>query len=1189
MDTILNFKSNLIQNFYILGLSPSKIFHITEDDKGVFLNIRQEALKDALIPEVISKFPPENSNYNSAKDEIVLAHCFPLGLRLLETIKDEKSCSYFEFHLDNILFNYNDEDKKIYSKIYFTCLTFYESLELYNNYKNEIICAINKDPKNSIEIVKDNIKDNTQPEPNTNIKKNYFLPKTICFASLMPFAKELRSILKVIYQLYCVKTKDSSIIPIEKFLEQIILQIPLPIWIQDQVEVQIKLGIELKEKMDKKTMKQKSKSSGNLLMSRLNFNKNKNVDDKVIKIKFPLYNINESYLRYDNTISFEECFSFFQIDDMIKIYKYILLEIPILFFCNHKEYLSNFIENLLGFLSPFKYVLPNIAILSKKYYGLINSEPKFIFGIYDKYTPDFFRNNNIDIGKNIIVVNINNDIRSESKIEEILKANNTEEKDYLDVDSEKEYDIITNKNGSKNNDNNNNIITNDYVIYDKNKIELINIELPSINKKKLSTALSSILSDAKKKAKKGEVDEYFNCKVHQAFYKFYVGLLNGITDYFLKSKFFYDAMRNGNCGNNMRYKSKTANLSDIYFLKELFNVDEFVKSCSKDVQPFYYVFFHTSIFLYYLRDRIYFNDKFNSLPYYQFDEILYLKRHKDIRKKHNELYDKFKKGKIESSKANKVYEIIIKTGYNFNEQEIQYIKNNKNKLLFKYGQFPQFDKDNLKKINYVLFPKLIFDNSYFDMKYENLYIMHGIMLPSEKLKDGFKKQITHKENSLKQLKYMLYPYLVENNKLTSKADFNILAYEYINFVWFILLCCSLWYCEPKEREMRLDKIFEILDKINYIEEKILNFIYINFLKYGNKTQCIKMLEKMKKFIGHSNYLFIVLLCNKLEEEKIEKKKPSIDISENNNNMIIRNNNKEGSCILKARSIIFSNDNFFQRRTSLPVEINFSSVNPQTPKLSMFLPQNKKGNKSFHISGANKLKEITHKENIIFNQGQLCPKCKEITLFELIGIIQLPIDKMKVNLDFACSKCGNKFNNIHIKYQLLLVDTRTNQSFLTKLGEFPLFSPYRIYTDLNYVQLNMKDYSLNINNIYTEKKNELFNYIFYFNWKNLPFDFLIPYKSMNNVNLDLIENNFGSIYIRDINKKRYTIKNQINMDNIIKKMENEFVTINISDSNFTDLTPCYTTSAIEGIYGSGNENEEKNENKNKGNSFCFLSK
>ena len=47
---------------------------------------------------------------------------------------------------------------------------------------------------------------------------------------------------------------------------------------------------------------------------------------------------------------------------------------------------------------------------------------------------------------------------------------------------------------------------------------------------------------------------------------------------------------------------------------------------------------------------------------------------------------------------------------------------------------------------------------------------------------------------------------------------------------------------------------------------------------------------------------------------------------------------------------------------------------------------------------------------------------------------------------------------------------------------------------------MKDYSLKINNIYNEKKNELFNYIFYFCRKNLTFDFLIPYKSLNNIHI-----------------------------------------------------------------------------------------
>ena len=75
----------------------------------------------------------------------------------------------------------------------------------------------------------------------------------------MPFSKELRSILKSIYQLYCVKTKDSSIIPIEKFIEQIVLQIPMPLAINEQFEVQIKMGMDLTEKIDKKTKLNKIK------------------------------------------------------------------------------------------------------------------------------------------------------------------------------------------------------------------------------------------------------------------------------------------------------------------------------------------------------------------------------------------------------------------------------------------------------------------------------------------------------------------------------------------------------------------------------------------------------------------------------------------------------------------------------------------------------------------------------------------------------------------------------------------------------------------------------------------------------------------------------------------------------------------------------------------------------------------
>ena len=1207
MDTILNLKSNLIQNFYVLGLSPSKFFQINEDGKGVFLNIFKDP-KIELIPEVISKFPPENGNFNSCKDDVVLAHCFPHGLSILQTTEEKKACTFSEFHLDNILFNYNEEEKRLYSKIYFTCLTFYESLEQYNNYKKEIIDIISNEKNTSIEIIKDGNNEVIQPNTSTYLKK-FYIKKTICFASLMPFSKELRSILKSIYQLYCVKTKDSSIIPIEKFIEQIVLQIPMPLAINEQFEVQIKMGIDLTEKIDKKTMKQKSKSSGNLLVSNFAFKKKENIEPNVQKIKFPLFNINEAYIRYDNTISFEDCFSYFQVDDIIRIYKYILLEIPILFFCTKKEVLSNFIENLLGFLSPFNYELPNVAILSEKFYGLINSEPKFIFGINEKYKPKFFKDNDIDIDKNIVVVNIDVENKTESKIEEILKKNNQEEKNYLSVETENDYDSFNTKSTE------NNIITNDYVIYDKYKTELISIELPSDCRKKLSTKLSSILLDVKKKARKGDIIENFNYKIQQAFYKFLVGIFYGFSDYLLKSKYFYEAMKNGNCGDNMRYKSQIANMSDINFLKEVFNIDECVKNYSRDLQPFYYVFFHTKLFLYFLRDRIYINDKFHSLPYYQFDQYIYLKKHKEMRKKHKDLYEKLKKGNFEKPKVNKTIEIIIKTGYNFTELEIKSILDNKLDMLLKYAQHLHINENDkeksIKKINYVLFPKLLFDDSFFDMNYENSFFLHEIMLPSDKYIQEFKKQCVQKSNSyIKNLNYMLYPYVVDNLKATSKADFTVDVYQYVQFDWLILLCCSLWYCEPIEREVRLDKVFEILDKIFYLEEKIIIFIYINFLKYGSKTQCIKMVEKMSKFFGYNNYLFMVLLCIKLEEEnipdanKLEGNKDDLLIKEESSN-IITNSNKnniknDDTYVLKTRSIILSNENFFQRRCSMPTGINFSDINnAPSPKLSMFI-QNKnaiKNTKSFHISNAGHIQKLNHQEKIIFNQGQFCPKCNEITYFDPSEIIGLTINEVKVNLEYICKKCGNKKNNINIKYQILLVNKKKNQSFVTKIGEFQLLSPYRLYTNLKFDQLNMRDYSLKINNIYNEKKNELFNYIFYFCRKNLTFDFLIPYKSLNNLDLELIENRLGNI-ISDINRKRFSIINPMSPENLVKEMENEFVPINISENSnldkiiFDDLTPKYTTGVYEGIYGSSNENDNNDENgnfRNTENSFCFLSK
>ena len=230
-------------------------------------------------------------------------------------------------------------------------------------------------------------------------------------------------------------------------------------------------------------------------------------------------------------------------------------------------------------------------------------------------------------------------------------------------------------------------------------------------------------------------------------------------------------------------------------------------------------------------------------------------------------------------------------------------------MLLRYAQnvhLNENDTENIKKISYMLFPKLLFDDLFFDMNYETSFFLHGIMLPSDKIIQEYKKNCIQKmDYYIKNVKPMIYPYIVEDLKKKGKADFTVDVYEYVQFDWLILLCCSLWYCEPVERELRLDKVFETIDKISYMEETVIIFIYIHFLKYGTKTQCIKMLEKMYKFIGHSNYLFLVLLCNKLEEENTNINE---DKDNKNDNNKITNNN-EGTYVLKTRSIILSNENF----------------------------------------------------------------------------------------------------------------------------------------------------------------------------------------------------------------------------------------------------------------------------------------
>ena len=83
-----------------------------------------------------------------------------------------------------------------------------------------------------------------------------------------------------------------------------------------------------------------------------------------------------------------------------------------------------------------------------------------------------------------------------------MKKKADDEKNYLLVNYDYNNIINANNNNNTKNKNENIIIRNDYIIYDKNTIDLINIELPASAKKKLLNKLSSYSSEVKKKQKK---------------------------------------------------------------------------------------------------------------------------------------------------------------------------------------------------------------------------------------------------------------------------------------------------------------------------------------------------------------------------------------------------------------------------------------------------------------------------------------------------------------------------------------------------------------------------------------------------------------------------------------------------------------------------------------------------------------
>ena len=1026
----IEMKYNLIQNFYIIGYPLSDYFSLKSKKTYIFSDIFKDPLNTKITPKIISKFPNSIKNYNSIPNDLVISHCFPKGINLINNQSLANKITHFEFNLENIPANFIDEERTLYSKIYFNCLEFYEPLSSYFNLKKEILVQ-NQKYKVQIEEEKDE---------NKNINfENIFIPKIICFASLLPFNNEIKEILYNIYYFYKsniindIDNKNSNLIPIEKIIEQIVMKTPLPISTEVQISISFKLS--------------------NI--------KNINLE----RLIFPEYNLKEAFIKNYYTISFGEYFNYFSPEDLMKIFKFILLEIPLLFFCTDKSVLSLFIDNFLSLLNPFVYVLPHISLLPHELYGLINSEQKFIFGINEEYTNNFFKDNNIDLDKSIVIINLNPLKKGESKIIEIIQK--IEESEFL---------VINEQNKKKENDKN----TEENLFYNNHYINKLTIELPSAAKKKAISSMNELISNIRKKGDLSDtkflIEQKFNYNLQHIFFKFYIYIMAGYTDYLLNSKFFFNNIKTKtkNYGDYIRFKNV-----DEDFIKEIFNLNEFILTHSKE-ELFYIAFSKTKIFFNFFREKIYSNNVLDKVRHEQFDEFIFLKKHKDFRKKKENkgIYENLHKHLIDKDPYNQNYDIIINNELYFTKQEITDItkENNIFKVLSQYGQdiFVKIKQNkNIENpnINYYIFPKLIFDDSFFGEKYENIISNHGINIPGMSYLDALKKRsIVYSDTNTKYRKYMHYDEII--GKLTpsnnSQEYFEVKYINYIYFSWFLLQSCSLWYMEQIERNIRIDKMLEELNKMDYVEEQVLFFLFLNIYKYGNKYQFIKLHKINLKFYGYSNYFFLYLLYNKIKESKDNND----DINEDNNdeeNVIEDEEENEDEHILKKRYLIDTNNQLIKSLISRNI-----------------------GN-YYRRRDNNSQNENSNKEEIIFSTEQFCQKCGNVNNITIDELIKNQIDSSLDFFKYKCTKCDIVENEINIKYQILLSNLQKKEAIVCGQGDYKLVTPYKLYSIIKNFFQKRKNYELNIQNIFNEKEINLPLIIFYFSSINLSFEFLLPYK------------------------------------------------------------------------------------------------
>ena len=349
--------NNLIDYFVICGVKPSICLYenlYKFNDKNYLNNIQ-------LKPEILSQCPTFEKSILKF-DSNIIKFCFPEGFKIILS-KKEPEIKFNTFILDNALNSFN------YPQKYISCLIFYESIKKYkklkdkldgNFYLNETLA----DSINSSQIKFENNKIPITSKKSPYYKSQYYyIPKCICLISIYPFFNIHQQILLSLYQ--CV-VFSSSQIPIEKIIENLIIEVPIPPRGLYNIEY--------------------------LLLNKKIFLKNHKIN------KIPLCHV-----------KLEKIYRLLNINIILDVIKHIYYESKILFFSTDLNILCKVLLAFISLIFPYKYPHQIISYLPKENYKTLESISPFMFGINEKFKLSFFEDNDIEIfGSNFFIIDIEN-------------------------------------------------------------------------------------------------------------------------------------------------------------------------------------------------------------------------------------------------------------------------------------------------------------------------------------------------------------------------------------------------------------------------------------------------------------------------------------------------------------------------------------------------------------------------------------------------------------------------------------------------------------------------------------------------------------------------------------------------------------------------------------------------------------